>query len=62
MWRDRLLDRCCSSSRPFLGGDEAVGWFAHLGGFVAGAVLIPVLRRRYDPVLARVAGAETRAG
>jgi membrane associated rhomboid family serine protease len=36
------------------GGDEAVGWFAHLGGFVAGAILIPVMRRRYDPVLARV--------
>jgi membrane associated rhomboid family serine protease len=38
----------------FLGGDEAVGWFAHLGGFVAGAVLILAMRRRYDPVLARV--------
>jgi membrane associated rhomboid family serine protease len=38
----------------FLGGDEAVGWFAHLGGFVAGAGLILVMRRRYDPVLARV--------
>ncbi len=38
----------------FFGGDEAVGWFAHLGGFVAGAVLILVMRRRYDPVLARV--------
>jgi membrane associated rhomboid family serine protease len=38
----------------FLSGDEDVGWFAHLGGFVAGAVLIQVLRRRYDPVLARM--------
>ncbi|HEY8384179.1 MAG TPA: rhomboid family intramembrane serine protease [Microvirga sp.] len=38
----------------FFGGDEAVGWFAHLGGFVAGAILIPVMRKRYDPVLARV--------
>ncbi len=37
----------------FFGGDEAVGWFAHLGGFLAGAILIPVMRRRYDPVLAR---------
>jgi membrane associated rhomboid family serine protease len=35
-------------------GDEGVGWFAHLGGFVAGAILIPLMRRRYDPVLARV--------
>jgi membrane associated rhomboid family serine protease len=38
----------------FLGGDDGVGWFAHLGGFVAGVILIPVMRRRYDPVLARV--------
>jgi membrane associated rhomboid family serine protease len=38
----------------FFGGDEAVGWFAHLGGFVAGAILTPLMRRRYDPVLARV--------
>jgi membrane associated rhomboid family serine protease len=34
--------------------DDGVGWFAHLGGFMAGAVLTPVMRRRYDPVLARV--------
>ncbi|WP_046867705.1 rhomboid family intramembrane serine protease [Microvirga massiliensis] len=37
-----------------VGGDDGVGWFAHLGGFLAGAILIPVMRRRYDPVLARV--------
>jgi len=42
-------------------GDEAVGWFAHLGGFVAGALLILVMRRRYDPVLARVEAQELRA-
>ncbi|MBM6595482.1 rhomboid family intramembrane serine protease [Microvirga pudoricolor] len=45
----------------FLGGDEAVGWFAHLGGFVVGAILIPVMRHRYDPVLARVEAQEIRA-
>jgi membrane associated rhomboid family serine protease len=45
----------------FLGGDEAVGWFAHLGGFVAGAILIPMMRRRYDPVLARVEAQELRS-
>lgn len=45
----------------FLGGDEAVGWFAHLGGFVAGAALVPWLRHRYDPVLARVEAARMRA-
>jgi membrane associated rhomboid family serine protease len=38
----------------FAGGDDNVGWFAHLGGLAAGAALTPVLRRRYDPVLARV--------
>jgi membrane associated rhomboid family serine protease len=45
----------------FLGGDEAVGWFAHLGGFVAGALLIPLMRHRYDPVLARVEAQELQA-
>lgn len=43
------------------GGDEAVGWFAHLGGFVAGAMLIWVMRRRYDPVLARAEAQELRS-
>ena len=38
----------------FLSGDENVGWFAHLGGFVAGALLTTPMRRRYDPVLARI--------
>jgi membrane associated rhomboid family serine protease len=33
--------------------DEHVGWFAHIGGFAAGAALTPLLRRRYDPLLAR---------
>jgi membrane associated rhomboid family serine protease len=42
----------------FLGGDDSVGWFAHLGGLVAGAALTPALRRRYDPVLARVEATE----
>jgi len=38
----------------FLSGDEDIGWFAHLGGFLAGAALTRPLRRRYDPVLARI--------
>jgi membrane associated rhomboid family serine protease len=38
----------------FFGGDEEVGWFAHLGGFVAGAVLVLPMRRRADPVAARL--------
>ncbi|HVL70774.1 MAG TPA: rhomboid family intramembrane serine protease [Beijerinckiaceae bacterium] len=38
----------------FFGGDDNVGWFAHLGGLVAGAVLVPLMRRRYDPVIARL--------
>jgi membrane associated rhomboid family serine protease len=44
----------------FLSGDEDVGWFAHLGGLAAGAALTPMLRRRYDPVLARVEASGTR--
>lgn len=45
----------------FLGGDDGVGWFAHLGGFVAGAILTPLMRHRYDPVLARAEAQEMRA-
>lgn len=45
----------------FLGGDDSVGWFAHLGGFVAGAVLVPIMRHRYDPVLARIEAQEIQA-
>jgi membrane associated rhomboid family serine protease len=45
----------------FLGGDDGVGWFAHLGGFVVGAMLVPFMRHRYDPVLARVEAQELRA-
>lgn len=45
----------------FVGGDEAVGWFAHLGGLAAGALLIMLLRRRFDPILARVEAMEQRA-
>jgi membrane associated rhomboid family serine protease len=44
----------------FLGGDDGVGWFAHLGGFVAGLFLTPLMRRRYDPILARVEAQELR--
>jgi membrane associated rhomboid family serine protease len=44
----------------FLSGDQDVGWFAHLGGLAAGAALTPMLRRRYDPLLARAEVSETR--
>jgi membrane associated rhomboid family serine protease len=37
-----------------MNSDEGVAWYAHLGGFAAGLVLTPILRRRYDPVLARL--------
>jgi membrane associated rhomboid family serine protease len=49
------------AASAFFGGDESVGWFAHLGGFVAGAILIPFMRRRYDPVLARAQAQELQA-
>lgn len=45
----------------FLGSDDGVGWFAHLGGFIVGAILIPIMRHRYDPVLARVEAQELQA-
>jgi membrane associated rhomboid family serine protease len=45
----------------FFGGDDGVGWFAHLGGFIAGAILIPIMRHRYDPILARAAAQEMQA-
>lgn len=44
-----------------IGADEGVGWFAHLGGFAAGVILIPIMRRRYDPVLARAKAQELRS-
>lgn len=34
-----------------VGGDEAVAWWAHLGGFAAGLALAPLLRRRGVPLL-----------
>lgn len=45
----------------FLGTDDGIGWFAHLGGFVAGALLIPLMRHRYDPLLARIETQEMKA-
>lgn len=44
-----------------LGGDDGVGWFAHLGGLVAGAVLIRFMRRRFDPMLARLPSGDDRS-
>src|SRR4051794_5727161 len=46
----------------FLGGDAEVGWFAHLGGLIAGAALTPLLRKRYDPILARVEATKQAGG
>ncbi|MGO4574068.1 rhomboid family intramembrane serine protease [Microvirga sp. 2TAF3] len=45
----------------FFGGDDGIGWFAHLGGFIAGAILIPIMRHRYDPVLARIEAREMQS-
>jgi membrane associated rhomboid family serine protease len=39
----------------FLGGDEGVGWFAHLGGLAIGAALVLVLRRPGVPLFGRAA-------
>jgi membrane associated rhomboid family serine protease len=35
------------------GGEDQVSWAAHVGGIVAGAVLVLILRRRDQPVLDR---------
>jgi membrane associated rhomboid family serine protease len=45
----------------FLSEDEGIGWFAHLGGLAAGAALTPLMRRRYDPVLARAEATQQQA-
>ncbi len=45
----------------FFSGEESVGWFAHLGGFIVGAILIPLMRHRYDPILARAEAQEMQA-
>ncbi|MGQ4275039.1 rhomboid family intramembrane serine protease [Terrihabitans sp. B22-R8] len=34
----------------YFGGDEAVGWWAHLGGFAAGAVLTLIFKRGMVPL------------
>jgi membrane associated rhomboid family serine protease len=37
----------------WIGIDDAVGWWAHLGGFVAGGVLIPLFKRADVPWFGR---------
>lgn len=39
------------------GGRAEVGWWAHVGGLVAGAALTPLLARRGTPIPGRAAGA-----
>lgn len=34
----------------FIGGDESISWAAHVGGIIAGAVLVLILRRRPIPI------------
>lgn len=41
----------------FLGGREEVGWWAHVGGILAGLVLTPILTRPGTPLLSRGAPA-----
>jgi membrane associated rhomboid family serine protease len=36
-----------------VGGDESISWAAHVGGIIAGAILVPILRRRGVPLLDR---------
>jgi membrane associated rhomboid family serine protease len=43
------------------GSDDGVAWYAHLGGFIAGAILIPFMRLHADPLRARIAAQELQA-
>jgi membrane associated rhomboid family serine protease len=36
-----------------IGADDSTGWYAHAGGFVAGALLVVLLRRRDQPLFGR---------
>jgi membrane associated rhomboid family serine protease len=36
-----------------IGADESTGWYAHVGGFAAGAALVVPLRRREQPLFGR---------
>jgi len=45
----------------FTGGDEPVGWYAHVGGLVTGAVLILVMRRPGVPLFDRGLAPEGRS-
>jgi membrane associated rhomboid family serine protease len=42
----------------FFSSDDGVSWFAHVGGFFAGVILTPLMRHRYDPLLARIEARE----
>jgi len=52
---------CFQAVSAYFLTDDGIGWFAHLGGFAAGAVLILVMRRRYDPLLARLEAHQLRS-
>jgi membrane associated rhomboid family serine protease len=43
------------ASSLWIGVDDAVGWWAHLGGFVAGGLLIPLFKRADVPWFGRPA-------
>lgn len=44
----------------FFGSDDGVAWYAHLGGFITGAILIPFMRLHADPIRARIEAQELR--
>jgi membrane associated rhomboid family serine protease len=37
----------------FAGGQDEISWAAHIGGIVAGAILVVILRRRDQPIFDR---------
>ena len=40
----------------FFGGNPEVGWWAHVGGILTGAALVPMLKRREVPLFSRQTG------
>lgn len=51
-WIPLILWVCFQFLMIAIGGDDEVSWAAHVGGIVAGAVLVLILRRRDVPLFA----------
>jgi membrane associated rhomboid family serine protease len=43
-----------------IGGDASIAWWAHIGGLIAGAVLVLFMRRPGVPLFDRATGVEPK--